>query len=95
MRVRLGETREAEPFEQSVGIAGDPAADRRAVAHLIADGRRQEPAFGVLEDIGDVAGHLDRAARRTEDPREEQAERALPGAVGADDRGDLALAQLE
>src|SRR5205823_1440036 len=86
---------EARRLQWGIGIACDPRADRRRVAHLVTDGRREEAALGVLEDVGDVAAHVDGTARRTQHSREEQAERALPGAIGADDRRYLGFVQLE
>ena len=76
-------------------LAADPEPGVAAHHHDLADGHRELPVDGLgLGHVGDVAGPppggpprtVDRPAERLDEPGDQLEERALAGAVRADDR---------
>ena len=68
-----------------------PAAEQQGVEEdVLAAGQLVVEAGAELEDRRDPPAHRDRSAGRAEDPRDHLEQRALAGAVVADDADGLA-----
>ena len=81
--------------ELPVDLAAAHAQDRAVEVDVLAAGQLGVEAGADLQQAADAAAELDLAGRRLGDPREDLQQRALAGAVAADDADDLARLDLE